>query len=414
LAGAAFSLLHLVWRLLLMPRLVALLLSLASRVQDRYDRLFSPESERHEGLLYLFYYWRARLRWYIRLLLVIVVLIVSWYLPTLICAALVIASSVFAIWITPHTPWSPYFSRPAVAGLAVLVWLFLWNLPRICTMLFVAALGRQCLLAFRDFRRGVELAYATEFLLLGAVAILLGFVHLPRTLLSLLAVVTWGFFLILLPKLCLALTEFGVSSYYYPFLSVFSHLTLLGALLSYETPTALIPCAIFLLLFWFFPKIVGVFIGLFVLNLLLPSFYKMRDAVLAMVAAPYGSGTPPDKIKTAEEAVGHVQASTNHYDTLNCYREASSRELKANYRRMALLLHPDKNPDDRAAVAFKQVTDAWEVLSDLMQRAEYDAAADGGDEEEEAAEGDRERSDRGVSAAPAGPPGLKKRRPRKR
>ena len=49
---------------------------------------------------------------------------------------------------------------------------------------------------------------------------------------------------------------------------------------------------------------------------------------------------------------------------------------------MALLLHPDKNPEESAALAFKRVNDAWGVVGAALSRAEYDATLDeGGDVE---------------------------------
>ena len=43
---------------------------------------------------------------------------------------------------------------------------------------------------------------------------------------------------------------------------------------------------------------------------------------------------------------------------------------QACYKRLALLLHPDKNPEEKAAVAFKRMNDAWDVLCDPLHRAE--------------------------------------------
>ena len=88
-------------------------------------------------------------------------------------------------------------------------------------------------------------------------------------------------------------------------------------------------------------------------------------------------------------------------------------ELKACYKRMALLLHPDKNPHASAAAAFKKVGDAFAVLSDPCERAEYDASIDnGGDgtgEEDVTEDGGPVRPPENM---PDGPPGLKKRKAR--
>ncbi|MQL41703.1 J domain-containing protein, partial [Escherichia coli] len=46
--------------------------------------------------------------------------------------------------------------------------------------------------------------------------------------------------------------------------------------------------------------------------------------------------------------------------------------IKKNYRRLALLLHRDKNPFTLSDHAFKLVADAWALLSDPVQKPLYD------------------------------------------
>lgn len=65
------------------------------------------------------------------------------------------------------------------------------------------------------------------------------------------------------------------------------------------------------------------------------------------------------------------------YDTLGVARTASDKEIKAAYRKLARKLHPDVNPNDRAAEArFKDVNAAFEVLSDPGNRKKYDKYGD--------------------------------------
>ncbi|MDE0317336.1 MAG: SUMF1/EgtB/PvdO family nonheme iron enzyme [Candidatus Poribacteria bacterium] len=62
----------------------------------------------------------------------------------------------------------------------------------------------------------------------------------------------------------------------------------------------------------------------------------------------------------------------DYYAILNVPRDASADEIKKAYRQLALKYHPDKNPSDKAAaVTFRAVTEAYEVLCDDAQRERY-------------------------------------------
>jgi molecular chaperone DnaJ len=64
----------------------------------------------------------------------------------------------------------------------------------------------------------------------------------------------------------------------------------------------------------------------------------------------------------------------DYYEVLGVAREASADELKKAYRKLALKWHPDKNPDNRthAEERFKELNEAYQVLSDGQRRAQYD------------------------------------------
>ena len=75
-----------------------------------------------------------------------------------------------------------------------------------------------------------------------------------------------------------------------------------------------------------------------------------------------------------EEVALEILSKDKHafYEILKVEKTASDGEIKKAYRKLAIKLHPDKNPHPKASEAFKIINRAFEVLSDNNKRHIYD------------------------------------------
>lgn len=67
----------------------------------------------------------------------------------------------------------------------------------------------------------------------------------------------------------------------------------------------------------------------------------------------------------------------DYYKLLGISKDATEQEIKKAYRKLAIIHHPDKNPDNpEAEHQFKEIQEAYETLSDPQKRARYDSGED--------------------------------------
>src|SRR6266568_3817658 len=71
-----------------------------------------------------------------------------------------------------------------------------------------------------------------------------------------------------------------------------------------------------------------------------------------------------------------MSVATDYYAVLGVRKDANAEEIKKAYRRLARELHPDVNPDPVTQERFKEITQAYEVLSDPDKRQMYDLGGD--------------------------------------
>ncbi|ATX79243.1 molecular chaperone DnaJ [Mariprofundus aestuarium] len=76
-------------------------------------------------------------------------------------------------------------------------------------------------------------------------------------------------------------------------------------------------------------------------------------------------------------------SNRDYYEVLGVAKDADENSIKRAYRKLAMKYHPDRNPDDaKAAENFREVTEAYEVLTDEGKRSRYDQYGHAGVDEQ--------------------------------
>ncbi|MDG7048843.1 MAG: molecular chaperone DnaJ [Nitrososphaerota archaeon] len=73
-----------------------------------------------------------------------------------------------------------------------------------------------------------------------------------------------------------------------------------------------------------------------------------------------------------------MSSGGDYYKTLGVQRDATLDQIKAAYRKLAMQYHPDRNKSPEAEEKFKEITEAYAVLSDEQKRRQYDAYGSAG------------------------------------
>ena len=68
-----------------------------------------------------------------------------------------------------------------------------------------------------------------------------------------------------------------------------------------------------------------------------------------------------------------MSAQRDYYEVLGVARNADHKVIKDAFRNLALKYHPDRNKEAGAKERFKEIAEAYAILSDPKQRADYDA-----------------------------------------
>ncbi|XP_016534158.1 dnaJ homolog subfamily B member 9-like isoform X1 [Poecilia formosa] len=76
---------------------------------------------------------------------------------------------------------------------------------------------------------------------------------------------------------------------------------------------------------------------------------------------------------TEDQQASASETVRSFYDTLNVERTASDTQIKKSFRSLAVRYHPDKNKSAQAETTFREIAEAYAVLSDKKKRRLYDS-----------------------------------------
>merc|ERR1719154_310083 len=75
---------------------------------------------------------------------------------------------------------------------------------------------------------------------------------------------------------------------------------------------------------------------------------------------------------SVEEELEEFEPFPDYYAMLNVSHDASMKEIKRSFRKLAMGYHPDKNKSEGAQMIFQELSEAYSILGDAEKKAEYD------------------------------------------
>merc|ERR1712042_242518 len=82
--------------------------------------------------------------------------------------------------------------------------------------------------------------------------------------------------------------------------------------------------------------------------------------------------TPAMVMSMEDEEFEYLEPLPDYYAMLNVSHDASMKQIKRSFRKLAMEFHPDKNKTDGAQIVFQELSEAYSILSDPLKKIEYD------------------------------------------
>merc|ERR1711888_121987 len=73
-----------------------------------------------------------------------------------------------------------------------------------------------------------------------------------------------------------------------------------------------------------------------------------------------------------DEEFEYLEPLLDYYAMLNVSHDASMKQIKRSFRKLAMEYHPDKNKTEGTQIVFQELSEAYSILSDPLKKIEYD------------------------------------------